>query len=161
MRRYRTAAFWKIPKPKAGPRASFVRRRRRRQCHRSCETLINGIEPPLTDEERLKLSDLHVLNFSGIQVDTPEGLAQLRAWVAEFKPIYLGLDPMIEFHSQPENDSTKLKAKVLSPVRNLVRHSARDCLAGFSHHTRKIYSGQDSDPKQTARGSSAIKGWAD
>lgn len=113
----------------------------------------------LTDAEREYLRNLHILNFSGLHLDTAAGLHDLRELCAEIKPAYLGLDPMAEFHSQPENDSMRMLSNLLRPIRNLAREFR--FLSCFSHHTRKVYAGQDNDVKQSGRGTSAIKGWCD
>jgi RecA-family ATPase len=112
----------------------------------------------LTPAQMESLKNLHIINSSGLQLDTDDGRKRLREFVGDIRPVYLGLDPMAEFHSQPENDANKMLANLLRPLRTLANEF--QLYIGFSHHTRKSYTGQDSDPRQSGRGTSAIKGWA-
>lgn len=101
---------------------------------------------------------LHVVSHSGIQLDTEEGRDRLRSAVERLRPVLVATDPMAEVHSRSENSADEMLSW-LKPCRAMARELG--FLLVLPHHTRKRYKTQDDDPKQDARGSSALKGWAD
>ena len=101
---------------------------------------------------------LHVISHSGIQLDTEEGRGRLRQAVEKIRPRLVISDPLAEVHSRQENSAEEMLSW-LKPLRTMARELG--FLLLLTHHTRKGYKTQDADPKQMARGSSALKGWAD
>ena len=101
---------------------------------------------------------IHFVCQSGVQLDDEISFSKLGVMVSRIRPAFVSLDPFAETHSQNENDAQAVLS-VLRPLRRLALKY--ETFIAPTHHTRKGYAGQDSDIKQTGRGSSAMKGWAD
>lgn len=91
----------------------------------------------------------------GRVVVNTEAMNQLEAFVQEFRPDILGLDPFVELHAAEENDNTAVRA-VMARFRAMA--AEYDMGVIIFHHTRKGI-GAPGDP-ESLRGASAIVGAA-
>jgi AAA domain-containing protein/primase-like protein/bifunctional DNA primase/polymerase-like protein len=97
---------------------------------------------------------LHTARDGGLLVNTPV-MDRLEAFITEFNPDVLILDPFVEMHAAEENDNTAVRA-VLARLRTMaIEHNMALIIL---HHSRKG-AGDPGDP-ESLRGASSIIGAA-
>lgn len=84
-----------------------------------------------------------------IELDTPSGIALLRAMVESIRPLYVVVDPWVSFYQGNENDVGEVK-KFFKPIDRLIREYGITFVV--VHHANK---------KKELRGSTGLQGWAD
>ena len=94
--------------------------------------------------------------FSSIKLDTAEGLAAVHAWVDEYRPDLLVIDPLSNFHSGDENTARDI-LKVTNALDSIRAKGA--AVAVIHHHAKG--SAVRTNVGHKARGSSALPGWYD
>ncbi len=84
-------------------------------------------------------------------------MVELQRLIVEFKPHVLILDPLVELHTEEENDNTALRS-IMAQFRTLaVQH---DMAVAIVHHARKGASQATPGDTDTLRGASSIVGAA-
>jgi AAA domain len=109
-----------------------------------------GIDPP---------SDLRLLLHQGIRLDVPASVAELRAIVADARPVLVVLDPLVMLHSGDENKPSEM-ARVIRPLTEIAAEF-ETCVV-IVHHVNKPSS--DRKPTRLAqrfRGASSFAGATD
>jgi hypothetical protein len=94
--------------------------------------------------------------FSSVKLDSQEGVTQVMAWIGEYAPDLLIIDPLSNFHCGDENvakDMLKITS-VLDSIRQM------GVAVALVHHHGKS-STEKANVGYKARGSSVIPGWYD
>ncbi len=94
--------------------------------------------------------------YSRVKLDNPVFQKELETIVTDLKPSVLVFDPLINFHSQDENDATQL-ARVTTVLDRL--RALGPAVVVVHHHSKG--SARQPNPGYKARGSSALAGWYD
>lgn len=98
--------------------------------------------------------------FLKMKVDHPEGLEYVRKRIRECKPDVVVFDPLVCFHSQPdENNNALMHSKVMEPLLQLSEDFG--VAAVVVHHTGKLNATMDMSSPTLGRGASTIAGDAD
>lgn len=86
-----------------------------------------------------------------------DAMVALQGIITEFQPDVLILDPLVELHTEEENDNTSLRS-VMAQFRTLAMH--HNMSVAIVHHARKGASQSTPGDTDTLRGASSIAGAA-
>lgn len=95
-----------------------------------------------------------------MKVDNPEGIALIHKRIVEAQPDVVVYDPLVCFHSQPdENSNALMHSKVMEPLMEIQQeHGVASVVV---HHTGKLNQTMDLSSPTIGRGASTIAGDAD
>jgi hypothetical protein len=109
---------------------------------------------------------VRVLDNGGIRVatephhfklDTEKGMVGMLGWLKELQPRLAIVDPLINFHSSNENDSSEMTS-ILSPLRRWAVENEATMMV--VHHAKKLNEDRTTYDNSDLRGSSAFFGLA-
>lgn len=93
--------------------------------------------------------------YSGIRLDDPPAVAQVKRALEEWEPDILFLEPFARLWQGNENDNSEMNA-ILSGLEELA--AKHDCAIMLAHHRRKGEVGAGQSAQEFARGASALEG---
>lgn len=126
--------------------------------HRQMGVMLNA-EGFLTDEDR-ELAKQNVLiwgdgGYSGLKLDDPAHLANVRAGCEKWKPDIVFIEPFRGLWKGEENSSTDM-ANVADSLSGIA--SDYDCGVILTHHEKKSGRGDGGEGMNAARGSTVLEG---
>lgn len=127
--------------------------------HHKLGTMLNNCEGILTDEDRDAIRENISIwgtgGYSGLKLDDPGIVSQVRAGVEKAEPDIVFIEPFRSLWRGEENSSTDMA----NVVDNLIGIGTDyNCAIILSHHERKGAPGEGGDDMDRARGSTVLEG---
>lgn len=127
--------------------------------HQKIGILLNNCGDLLSDEDRAAIREnVHIWGdggYSGLKLDDPAMLSQVRAGCEKVDPDVVFIEPFRSLWKGEENSSTEMAVV----VDNLVALATDyQCGVILSHHERKSGAGEDGEKMSGGRGSTVLEG---
>lgn len=127
--------------------------------HHKMGVMVNNSEDLLTDDDReLIKANVHIWGdggYSGLKLDDPTQLSQVRAGVEKYSPDIVFVEPFRSLWKGEENSSTEMANMVDALVALATDYN---CGVVISHHERKSGAGEDGELMSAGRGSTVLEG---
>lgn len=129
--------------------------------HQKMGVLVNLCGDLLTDDDRKLIRENVYIwgdgGYSGLKLDDPNALSQVRAGVDKVRPDILFIEPFRGLWKGEENSSTDM-AVVIDNLLGIATDYG--CGVILSHHERKSGAGDDGELMSAGRGSTVLEGAA-